>query len=113
MAAKAGSSKVPEGESGAAKLKKVTPKTTGKPAPKFARKSGATVACPSCRAQVRLDARGAPISHDVAHFTSAGKAEEKPALEETPATPATVETPAAPESGWSRFDRNLNQMLED
>lgn len=99
------------------KVKEVRPKPRkGKPAPRFKAKpkpaaAGGTVACPSCRARVRLDADGNPISHDVAHF-------EKESIPENPGKNSAApkheeEHEEKRESFFSRLDRNLNQMLED
>lgn len=73
------------------------------------------IPCPSCRAEIEVDARGDLAGEDIGHF-SLHDAPETPA--EAPETPATPQTPAAPtetpaEPAKTAWQDRLAEALED
>lgn len=74
--------------------------------------------CPSCRAQIPLDADGNPEGEGVAHFSIHDGTQEKQAdaspapTEPPPSAPGGSTAPTEEQGGaFARFDSNLKRLL--
>lgn len=73
------------------------------------------IPCPSCRAEIEVDARGDLAGEDIGHFSLHDPTPEPAEAPETPATPAAPAPPTetTPEPVKTPWQARLAEALED